>query len=234
MRTLDPGVLAHVDAGETGLTERLLHEAGVTYRFGSVDDGSTRTDSLALERRRGITVKAAAVSFALGETTVNLIDTPGRPRAPAPLPHHRTGRARAFPVYFGSAITGEGVEGLIEGVRRLLPAAEADADGPVSVTVFEVGRGPAGEKTAYARLHSGTIRVRDRLPFGDGEEGRVTAASVFDQGADLCCQPVATGRIAKLRGLGRGSATRSSPRPLPHRTIRAAHAGERRRPLPSR
>ncbi|HEX2143324.1 MAG TPA: translation factor GTPase family protein [Glycomyces sp.] len=79
MRTLNLGILAHVDAGKTSLTERLLQAAGVIEEVGSVDAGSTRTDTLDLERRRGITIKSAVVSFALGDTTVNLIDTPGHP-----------------------------------------------------------------------------------------------------------------------------------------------------------
>ncbi|RII17034.1 Tetracycline resistance protein TetM [Streptomyces sp. YIM 130001] len=79
MQTLNLGILAHVDAGKTSLTERLLHFAGVTGEIGSVDRGSTLTDSLDLERRRGITIRSAVVSFALGGRTVNLIDTPGHP-----------------------------------------------------------------------------------------------------------------------------------------------------------
>src|SRR5438445_11809601 len=79
MRTLNLGILAHVDAGKTTLTERLLYAAGVIDEIGSVDDGSTQTDSLALERQRGITIKSAVVSFAIDDVTVNLIDTPGHP-----------------------------------------------------------------------------------------------------------------------------------------------------------
>ncbi|WP_308282737.1 GTP-binding protein [Pseudonocardia nigra] len=79
MRTLNLGILAHVDAGKTSLTERLLHAAGVIDEIGSVDHGSTQTDSLALELRRGITIKSAVVSFVVGDLTVNLIDTPGHP-----------------------------------------------------------------------------------------------------------------------------------------------------------
>jgi ribosomal protection tetracycline resistance protein len=79
VRTLNLGIVAHVDAGKTSLTERLLYAAGVIDEIGSVDDGNTRTDTMELERQRGITIKAAVVSFPVGDLTVNLIDTPGHP-----------------------------------------------------------------------------------------------------------------------------------------------------------
>src|SRR4029078_2584091 len=79
MRILNLGILAHVDAGKTTLTERLLYAAGVIDEIGSVDDGNTQTDSLALERQRGITIKSAVVSFVINDVTINLIDTPGHP-----------------------------------------------------------------------------------------------------------------------------------------------------------
>ncbi|AAK87139.1 GTP-binding protein [Agrobacterium tumefaciens] len=79
MRTLNLGILAHVDAGKTSLTERLLFDVGVIDKLGSVDTGNTQTDSLELERQRGITIRAAVVSFTIGDTVVNLIDTPGHP-----------------------------------------------------------------------------------------------------------------------------------------------------------
>jgi len=73
------GILAHVDAGKTTLTERLLLAAGVIGEIGSVDEGSTQTDTLTLERQRGITIKSAVVSFVVDDVTINLIDTPGHP-----------------------------------------------------------------------------------------------------------------------------------------------------------
>src|ERR687894_298596 len=79
MAMLNLGILAHVDAGKTSLTERLLHSAGVIDEVGRVDDGNTRTDTLALERQRGITIKSAVASLELDGVTVNLIDTPGHP-----------------------------------------------------------------------------------------------------------------------------------------------------------
>jgi ribosomal protection tetracycline resistance protein len=78
-KELNLGIVAHVDAGKTTLTERLLYEAGVIDEVGSVDAGTTQTDSLELERRRGITIKSAVASFALEDVHVNLIDTPGHP-----------------------------------------------------------------------------------------------------------------------------------------------------------
>jgi ribosomal protection tetracycline resistance protein len=326
---LNLGILAHVDAGKTTLTERLLYAAGVIDEPGSVDDGSTQTDFLDLERRRGITIKSAVVSFAIGDVTVNLIDTPGHPdfiaevervlnvldgavlvvsavegvqaqtrvlmrtlqrlriptlifvnkvdrggaadervlaaiagkldpaviamgsvsglgtraadftpftaadagfaaRLVELLAGHddrllavyvddetsvtsrrlrrelaaQTGRALVHPVFFGSAITGAGVAPLTAGIAELLPVADGDPGGPVSGAVFKIDRGPAGEKIAYARLFSGTVRVRDRLRFGDGQEGKVTAIGVFDRGTAVQRPSIAAGQIGKLWGLG--------------------------------
>jgi len=77
LHTLNLGILAHVDAGKTSLTERLLFTAGAIPELGSVDAGTTRTDSMDVERRRGITVRTNVASFAAGDVQVNLIDTPG-------------------------------------------------------------------------------------------------------------------------------------------------------------
>jgi ribosomal protection tetracycline resistance protein len=79
MRTLNLGILAHVDAGKTTLTERLLFTAGAIDHVGSVDAGTTQTDALELERERGITIRSAVASFLVGDLAVNLVDTPGHP-----------------------------------------------------------------------------------------------------------------------------------------------------------
>lgn len=283
MHLLNLGILAHIDAGKTSLTERLLHAAGVIDELGSVDDGSTRTDSLALERQRGITIKAAVVSFAVRGATVNLIDTPGHPDfiaevervlgvldgavlvvsavegvqaqtrvlmrtlerlriptllfvnkidrrgadrdrvlreiaerlTPALVPlgsvtgsgtreaayapyadadpafttamvdrlaeqddeflaayladeasasaggqlRQRlaalTGRGLLHPVLFGSAITGAGVDALLDGIATLLPAAAGDAGGEPGGTVFKVERGPAGRRSPMSGCSRG-------------------------------------------------------------------------------
>jgi len=321
--TLNLGILAHVDAGKTTLTERLLYCAGVIDEPGSVDAGTTRTDSLALERERGITIKSAVASFTVDGTSVNLIDTPGHPdfvaeveralsvldgvvlvvsavegvqpqtrilwralqrlrvptlffvnkidrrgasdervlagiaerltaaivpmgsvrglgtRAATFLPAERPGRLAevlaehddavlaaylagasaipgrwlhqklagqvrdmlVHPVYFGSAITGTGVDALLRGASALLPAADGDPDGPVSGRVFKVERGAAGEKIAYTRMFAGTVTVRDRVRFGRGTTGKVTAINVFADGAAQRRDQVTAGQIATLSGL---------------------------------
>ncbi len=327
---LNLGILAHVDAGKTTLTERLLYTAGVIDEPGSVDEGTTQTDTLALERQRGITIKSAVVSFTVDDATVNLIDTPGHPdfvaeveralsvldgavlvvsavegvqpqtrilwralqrlrvptlffvnkidrrgagyervltdiaerltpaiipmdavsglgtreacvipgstaapaarsrlaellaehddailtaylddRAEEAMPRHwlrekLAGQVRdtlVHPVYFGSAITGAGVEVLLHELAGLLPAAGQDASGPVSGRVFKVGRGGAGDKIAYVRMFSGTVAIRDRVRFGRDREGKVTAISVFADGAAARRDEVTAGQIARLSGL---------------------------------
>jgi len=327
-KTLNLGILAHVDAGKTTLTERLLYTAGVIEQLGSVDAGTTQTDSLALERQRGITIKSAVASFPIGDVTVNLIDTPGHPDfiaevervlsvldgavmvisavegvqpqtriltrslrrlgiptllfvnkidrmgaatdrvlqaiterlklAAVPmggthaigtpgarfipsglgdagfeaalteqLAEHNEGllaafvqddagvsydhlraelraqvaRAQLYPVFFGSAITGAGIAELMAGIAELLPSAVADANGPVSGTVFKIERGPAGEKIAYVRLFSGAVHTRDRVQFGAGLEDKVTSVAVFEHGQAVQRPSVSAGEIGKLRGL---------------------------------
>jgi ribosomal protection tetracycline resistance protein len=329
-KELNLGILAHVDAGKTTLTERLLYEAGAIEELGSVDAGTTQTDSLALERQRGITIKSAVASFALRDLHVNLIDTPGHPdfiaevervlsvldgavlvisgvegvqpqtrilmralqrlRIPtlvfvnkidrpgacservmqaiserlttavipmgiahalgtrdayfalssaedavfrsrlaevlaerdeaimaayvedeSDVPYQvlrealaaQTKRAVVHPVFFGSAVTGAGLDSLMVGISELLPASAGDPDDPVSGTVFKVERGTSGDKIAYVRMFSGTIHMRERLRFGRGLEGKVTAITVFERGPAVQRPAVSAGAVAKLWGLSR-------------------------------
>ena len=71
------GVAAHIDAGKTTTTERILYYAGKTHKMGDVDDGTTATDFDEQEQDRGITIFSAAVTFPWHDHTINLIDTPG-------------------------------------------------------------------------------------------------------------------------------------------------------------
>jgi ribosomal protection tetracycline resistance protein len=329
MQSLNLGVLAHVDAGKTSLTERLLYAAGSISELGSVDEGNTQTDSFALERQRGITIKSAVASFPISsDLTVNLIDTPGHPdfiaevervlrvldgavlvisavegvqpqtrillralrRLHIPsllfvnkidrvgaregalleeigqtlgltvipmgftthlgskaadftpwserngqrseivegLAEHdedilnryiegdgelspdqirrelrsQTQHALLYPAFFGSARSGAGIDALLLGIADLLPASHpGDPHAPTRGTVFKIERGVAREKIAYVRLFSGTLRVRDRLVYGKGHEGKVTAIEVSNRPSDDADAVATAGNIAKVWGL---------------------------------
>ncbi|GAA1570186.1 TetM/TetW/TetO/TetS family tetracycline resistance ribosomal protection protein [Kribbella sancticallisti] len=135
MRTLNLGILAHVDAGKTSLTERLLYAAGVIDEVGSVDDGNTQTDSLALERQRGITIKSAVVSFAIDDITVNLIDTPGHPDFIAEV-------ERALSVLDGAVLVVSAVEG-VQAQTRVLMRTLQRLRIPTLIFVNKLDRGGA-------------------------------------------------------------------------------------------
>src|SRR5881275_2612551 len=71
------GIIAHVDAGKTTTTERLLYYSGSKHKVGDVDEGNTTTDFDPLERQKGITINSAAVTIEWNDFRINLIDTPG-------------------------------------------------------------------------------------------------------------------------------------------------------------
>ncbi len=326
-RFLNLGILAHVDAGKTTLTERLLYLGGVIDEPGSVDSGTTRTDTLALERRRGITIKSAVVSFTLSDRRINVVDTPGHPdfiaevervlgvldgailvlsavegvqpqtrilmralqrlRVPTLIfinkidrvgadvdlvvaairarlspdvlvmgeVHQAGSRAADFglsscddpafaervtttlaehddqllggyvdgasvsgsklraaisaqtiagllhPVFAGSAATGAGVGDLMASLSTLLPTASGRADDAVSARVFKVERDSTGDKVAYLRMLSGTLRPRQLLQLPGQRRGKPTALETFgDQGWELV-DSLGPGAIGRIHGL---------------------------------
>ncbi|MEU1200628.1 tetracycline resistance ribosomal protection protein Otr(A) [Streptomyces sp. NPDC005813] len=113
MHTLNIGILAHVDAGKTTLTERLLFDGGSIDRLGSVDAGDTRTDDGAIERQRGITIRSAVAAFRAGDVQVNLIDTPGHSDFIAEV-------ERALEVLDGAVLLLSAVEGVQAQTRVLM------------------------------------------------------------------------------------------------------------------
>jgi ribosomal protection tetracycline resistance protein len=329
MRTLNLGILAHVDAGKTTLSERLLFAAGAIDHVGSVDAGTTQTDSLELERERGITIRSAVASFLIDDLAVNLVDTPGHPdfiaevervlgvldgavlvvsavegvqpqtpllfralqrlRVPTLIfvnkidraganpegvveamarrlspavvamtsvrdAGHRDASVRPFtgddtahraaltetlaehddailrayvgdeaslsyprlreqlalqtrrevvhPVFFGSAGQGTGVDVLLAGIGELLAGQGGDPDAPISGRVFKIERTASGERVAYARLFAGTLRPRQRVRVGDGEEAKAASIRVFAPAGAPRRDTVAAGEMATIRGLG--------------------------------
>ncbi|MEO5745003.1 MAG: translation factor GTPase family protein [Terracoccus sp.] len=144
--SLNLGILAHVDAGKTTLTERLLHLAGVIDEPGSVDSGTTSTDTLALERRRGITIKAAVVSFPLGDLTVNVVDTPGHPDFIAEV-------ERVLSVLDGAVLVLSAVEG-VQPQTRILMRALQRLRVPTLVFVNKVDRVGANVDAVLAAIRA--------------------------------------------------------------------------------
>jgi ribosomal protection tetracycline resistance protein len=132
MAIVNIGILAHVDAGKTTLTERILYETGVIRDIGSVDKGTTQTDTLDLERARGITIKSAVVSFNLGDLKVNLVDTPGHPDFIAEV-------ERSLSVLDGVVLVISAVEGVQSQTRRLARAIRA-TDLPMLIFVNKIDR----------------------------------------------------------------------------------------------
>src|SRR6267378_3819635 len=160
METLNLGILAHVDAGKTTLTERLLYAAGVIDEVGSVDKGTTRTDSLALEQQRGITIKSAVVSFAIDDVTVNLIDTPGHPDFIAEV-------ERVLSVLDGAVLVISAVEG-VQAQTRILMRALQRLHIPTLLFINKIDRGGAQiERTLQAIAEKLTPAI---VPMGSASE----------------------------------------------------------------
>ena len=99
------GIIAHIDAGKTTTTERILYYTGKTYKMGSVDDGTTVTDWMDQERERGITIVSAAISTIWKDYHINLIDTPGHIDFTAEV-------QRSLRVLDGGVVVFDGVQGV--------------------------------------------------------------------------------------------------------------------------
>src|SRR5215207_11223201 len=168
MSTLNLGILAHVDAGKTSLTERLLHAAGVIDEIGSVDAGNTQTDSLALERQRGITIKSAVVSFVIDGVTVNLIDTPGHPDFIAEV-------ERVLGVLDGAVLVISAVEGVQPQTRVLMRTLQR-LHIPTLIFVNKIDRGGAQRERV---LHGIAERLTPAIiPMGS-TSGLGTRSAVY-------------------------------------------------------
>jgi ribosomal protection tetracycline resistance protein len=337
MKIVNIGIVAHVDAGKTSLTERILFETNVIDKIGRVDQGTTQTDSLDLEKRRGITIKASVVSFLVQDLKINLIDTPGHAdfiaeversfsvldgailvisavegiqaqtkflmailmqlRIPTIIFVNKIDRmgarshiliqqikekltawviplytpqnlgtkqasivensfsrgqepgfleaciellaqndeqllaayvndeavteaqvlstltsqikdARLVPIFFGSAMTGVGVAELLRGVAAFFPANTGTEHAPLSAVVFKIEREAAGEKIAYVRVFSGSIRVREDVPVrsrkdesaGETPTCNVKKLHVFRQGKTVQTPAVGAGEFCKVWG----------------------------------
>lgn len=151
MSTTTIGILAHVDAGKTSLTERILFETGVIGSAGAVDAGTTQTDTLEQERARGITIKAAVATFVRDDRQFALIDTPGHADFIAEV-------ERSLAVLDGVVLVISAVEGIQAQTRKLARAIQS-ANLPLAVFINKIDRIGARE---LELVHE--IRARLALP----------------------------------------------------------------------
>jgi ribosomal protection tetracycline resistance protein len=165
MPIVNLGILAHVDAGKTSLTERILFETGVIDAVGRVDKGTTQTDTLALERQRGITIQSAVVSFRLGDRKINLIDTPGHTDFIAEV-------ERALDVLDGVVIVVSAVEGVQAQTRKMVRAVR-QLGLPLILAINKIDR-------AGARDEALLDDIRERLDLRVVAMNRVTDLGTHD------------------------------------------------------
>lgn len=157
------GIFAHIDAGKTSLTERILFLSGRRRVAGSVDEGTTATDFLGVERERGITVKAACVRIDWKGSSINLIDTPGHVDFGAEVERSMRVLDGAVLVLCGVAGVQARTEGILKAVtRRNLPRI---------AFVNKMDRKGASFERAVselAELDRGAVPVQ--LPYGEGPD----------------------------------------------------------------
>lgn len=144
LKTINIGILAHVDAGKTTLTEQLLFCAGATRQAGDVNAGTAHTDYLQVERERGISVRSSAASFSCGEVQVNVIDTPGHADFAAEV-------ERSLAVLDAAILVVSAVEG-IQARTELLLEALAATETAVLIVVNKVDRAGSDAQAVVREL----------------------------------------------------------------------------------
>ena len=160
------GILAHVDSGKTTLTEQLLYLTGAIRSAGSVDSGTTATDSLSIEKQRGISVRTATATTQWQGVTVNIIDTPGHIDFAGEV--ERALSALDYAVVIVSAV--EGVRAHTENILKSLDAAKL----PRLVFINKVDRTGADAHSVIKELEG--ISSQTLIPMTD----------IVNQGAENC------------------------------------------------
>ncbi|MGK8829108.1 GTP-binding protein [Bacillus paranthracis] len=182
MTTINIGIVAHVDAGKTSLTERILYETNVIKEIGRVDGGSTQTDSMELERQRGITIKASVVSFLIDDLKVNVIDTPGHADFIAEV-------ERSFRVLDGAILVISAVEG-VQAQTKILMRTLQKLNIPTILFVNKIDR--SGANTEKVVKHIKTILSNEAFPFYSVQnEGTKEARIIEYKSYDDCIERLA-------------------------------------------
>ncbi|PFM58739.1 tetracycline resistance protein [Bacillus cereus] len=182
MTTINIGIVAHVDAGKTSLTERILYETNVIKEIGRVDSGNTHTDSMELERQRGITIKASIVSFFLDDLKVNVIDTPGHADFIAEV-------ERSFRVLDGAILVISAVEG-IQAQTKILMRTLQKLNIPTVLFVNKIDRSGANTEKVVKQIRK--TLSNEVLPFYAVEnEGTKQARIIEYKSYDDCMEQLA-------------------------------------------
>ncbi|MBJ8202918.1 TetM/TetW/TetO/TetS family tetracycline resistance ribosomal protection protein [Bacillus cereus] len=155
MTTINIGIVAHVDAGKTSLTERILYETNVIKEIGRVDSGNTQTDSMELERQRGITIKASVVSFFIDDVKVNVIDTPGHADFIAEV-------ERSFRVLDGAILVISAVEG-VQAQTKILMRTLQKLNIPTILFVNKIDRSGANTEKVMKQIKE--VLSNEAFPF---------------------------------------------------------------------
>ncbi|MDA1646305.1 MULTISPECIES: elongation factor G [unclassified Bacillus cereus group] len=182
MTTLNIGIVAHVDAGKTSLTERILYETNVIKEVGRVDSGSTQTDSMELERQRGITIKASVVSFFIDDIKVNVIDTPGHADFIAEV-------ERSFRVLDGAILVISAVEG-VQAQTKILMRTLQKLNIPTILFVNKIDRSGANSEKVVKQIKE--ILSNEAFPFYSAQnEGTKEARIIEYKSYDDCIERLA-------------------------------------------
>lgn len=162
--TRNIGIIAHIDAGKTTTTERMLYYSGLTSYIGDVDNGNTVTDFLPQERERGITIQSAAISFDWRDTHINLIDTPGHADFTFEV-------VRSLRVLDGAVTVLDGVAGVEAQTEKVWSQAAAMGI-PRIVFVNKMDRSGAGfgrtVREVVSKLHTGVALLN--IPYFEQDE----------------------------------------------------------------
>ncbi|HDX9705773.1 tetracycline resistance protein [Bacillus cereus] len=182
MTTINIGIVAHVDAGKTSLTERILYETNVIKEIGRVDSGNTQTDSMELERQRGITIKASVVSFFIDDLKVNVIDTPGHADFIAEV-------ERSFRVLDGAILVISAVEG-VQAQTKILMRTLQKLNIPTILFVNKIDRSGANSEKVMKQIKE--VLSNEAFPFYSVlNEGTKAARIIEYKSYDDCMELLA-------------------------------------------
>lgn len=176
MKTINIGIVAHVDAGKTTTTENLLFYSGAIKTIGMVDLGNTQTDSMELERKRGITIKSSAISYTWNNVKVNIIDTPGHADFISEV-------ERSLSVLDGAILVISAVEGIQSQTRILFNTLKA-LKIPTIIFINKIDRVGANCNKVFEKIKKTMSNKIVRLQKVDGEGSRGVYLNNLDETND--------------------------------------------------